>query len=381
MKTLLFVFGTRPEAIKVAPLILKLKRNNKLKILVCSTGQHREMLKPLLKFFKIVPDFNLDLMQPGQSLATLSSRVILSLQEIIDQHKVTDIIVQGDTTSSFIGGLVAFYNKISIIHLEAGLRSHNIHSPFPEEFNRKALSLITRLHLAPTHEAKTNLLKEHIDDQKIVVTGNTGIDALFEVRNRIENTPNLLQEFQSQFSFLNPHKKLILVTLHRRESLEKNIKAIMQGIVELSQRPDIEFLIPLHLNPEVRKISAEILEGKAAWVTNKDNKISSIWLSEPIDYIPFVYLMNRSYFIVTDSGGIQEEAPSLGKPVLVARENTERPEAITAGTSKLVPLDKNGFVYTVNQLLDNFEIYEKMATAQKPFGDGNACERIEALLV
>jgi len=380
MKTLLFVFGTRPETIKVAPLILRLKKNPKFKALVCSTGQHREMLKPLLSFFKITPDFDLDLMRPGQTLTALSSRAMLGLQEVIDNNKIDSIIVQGDTTSSFIGGLVAFYNKIEVIHLEAGLRSNNIYSPFPEEFNRKALSVIGNIHLAPTDEAKANLLREHVDGNTIHVTGNTGIDTLFEVKDTIERTPALTKEFESQFKFLNKNKKFILVTLHRRESFEKNIKTVMQGILELSKRSDVEFLIPLHLNPEVRKNASEIFENHATWIKDAAGKTSNIWLSDPVDYIPFVYLMNRSHFIITDSGGVQEEAPSLGKPVLIARENTERPEAIAAGTSRLAPLEKRAFVATVNELIDDKNVYEKMSKAKNPFGDGKACERIEALL-
>lgn len=375
MKTFLFIFGTRPEAIKVAPLILKLKQSFEHQILVCSTGQHREMLKPILSFFKIIPDFDLDLMRPGQSLSSLSTRVMTGLQEIIDSQKelgnpIDNIIVQGDTTSSCIGGMVAFYNKIKIIHLEAGLRSHDIFSPFPEEFNRRALSLISHLHLAPTDEARQNLLHEHADASKIFVTGNTGIDTLFEVKSRIENSHELTQNFQSQFSYLDKSKKLILVTLHRRESFEKNIKIVMQGVLELAKRSDIQFVMPLHLNPEVRKIAAEIFM----------NCPSNIHLTEPIDYIPFVYLMNQSYFIITDSGGIQEEAPSLGKPVLIARENTERPEAIAAGNSKLVPLQKDSFITTVTELLDDETIYSRMAKAKNPFGDGLACTRIQELL-
>lgn len=376
MKTILFVFGTRPETIKVAPLILKLKKNPKFKVLVCSTGQHREMLKPLLQFFKITPDFDLDLMTPGQALTVFSSRLMLGLQGILDTqkqqgHPIDQMIVQGDTTSSLIGGLVAFYNQIEVIHLEAGLRSHNIYSPFPEEFNRKALSLATNLHLAPTTEAKQNLLDENIQGEKIFVTGNTGIDALFEVKHTIENTPALRDQFEADFSYLNKNKKLILVTMHRRESFEKNIKIVMQGILELAlSRNDIEFLIPLHLNPAVRKIAAEVYKEKP----------SNIHLVEPIDYIPFVYVMNRSHFIITDSGGIQEEAPSLGKPVLIARENTERPEAISAGTSKLVALEKDAFISTVNELLDNKQVYQSMANAKNPFGDGQACAIIEKLL-
>jgi len=376
MKTILFVFGTRPETIKVAPLILRLKKNPNYKVLVCSTGQHREMLKPLLHFFNITPDFDLDLMTPGQALTIFSSRLMQGLQGILDRekqsgHQVDQMIVQGDTTSSLIGGLVAFYNQIEVIHLEAGLRSHNIYSPFPEEFNRKALSLATNIHLAPTPEAKQNLLNENIESEKIYITGNTGIDALFEVKRTIENTKALREQFESDFSYLDQTKKLILVTMHRRESFEKNIKMVMQGILDLALiRTDIEFLIPLHLNPEVRKIAASVFQHKP----------NNIHLVEPIDYIPFVYVMNRSHFIITDSGGIQEEAPSLGKPVLIARENTERPEAITAGTSKLVALEKNEFKATVIELLDNKQVFESMAHAKNPFGDGQACAIIEKLL-
>lgn len=375
MKTFLFIFGTRPEAIKVAPLILKLKKSSQHRILVCSTGQHREMLKPLLKFFKISPDFDLDLMQPGQSLSSLSTRVMTGVQDIVDLqlasgNPIDTIVVQGDTTSSCVGGIVAFYNKIKVVHLEAGLRSHDINSPFPEEFNRKMLSLISDLHLAPTIDAKENLIHEHADEKKIFVTGNTGIDTLFEVKNRIENSTELKQSFQKTFSFIDNSKKLILVTLHRRESFERNIKVVMQGVLELSKRDDVQIVMPLHLNPEVRKVAAHIFSDCPTNVT----------LLEPIDYIPFIYLMNQSYLIITDSGGIQEEAPSLGIPVLIARENTERPEAIAAGTSKLVPLQKDAFVNTVNQLLDDNNAYGKMAQAKNPFGDGHACDRIENLL-
>lgn len=374
MKTLLFVFGTRPEAIKVAPLILKLKKSLKHRVLVCSTGQHREMLKPLLQFFNITPDFDLDLMRPGQSLTSLSTLLMQGLQEIIDgqkqTHPIDQIIVQGDTTSSCIGGIVAFYNKIEVIHLEAGLRSNDMYSPFPEEFNRKTLSLIANMHLAPTEEARQNLLHEHIDPAKIFVTGNTGIDALFEVKNQIQNSTDLTKTFESKFNFLDPHKKLILVTLHRRESFEKNIKTVMKGVLDLSERKDVQFVTPLHLNPAVRQTASEIFSDCP------DN----VYLTEPIDYIPFVYLMSRAHFIITDSGGIQEEAPSLGKPVLIARENTERPEAISAGTSKLVPLEKQSFISSVNELLDDEEIYQSMARAKNPFGDGKACDRIVELI-
>lgn len=374
MKTILFIFGTRPEAIKLAPLILKLKKLNKHKILICSTGQHREMLKPILHFFDIIPDYDLDLMRPGQSLSSLSNSIMNGIQNIIDLHKnissIDQILVQGDTTSSCIGGLVAFYNKIELIHLEAGLRSNDILSPFPEEFNRKTLSLIASMHLAPTNEAKQNLLNENINPNNIYVTGNTGIDALFEVKNKIEKSKDLTESFKSKFNFIDPTKKLILVTIHRRESFAKNIKTVMTSMLDLASRSDVQLIAPLHLNPNVRKAASEIFL----------NCPNNIHLTEPIDYIPFVYLMGKAHIIITDSGGIQEEAPSLGKPVLIARENTERPEAIAAGTSKLIPLEKNQFISTVNELLDNTSIYKIMANAKNPFGDGLASERIANLI-
>lgn len=374
MKTILFIFGTRPEAIKVAPLILKLKKSQKYHVLVCSTGQHQEMLKPLLDFFNIIPDFNLALMKPGQTLSSLSVSLMAKLQEIIDHQKlknpISKIVVQGDTTSSCIGGLIAFYNNIDTIHLEAGLRSHDIGSPFPEEFNRRTLSLIAKIHFAPTEEAKKNLLNENVPASNIYVTGNTGIDTLFEVQKIIENSTQLSKEFESIFNYLDPEKKLILVTLHRRESFARNLKTVMSGLVDLASRSDVQFVTPLHLNPAVRQMASEVFNPCP----------KNIHLIEPVDYIPFVYLMRKTHFIITDSGGIQEEAPSLGKPVLIARENTERPEAIATGNSKLVPLEKNEFISCVNELLDNPEKYNKMSKAKNPFGDGRACERIIDLL-
>lgn len=375
MKTILFIFGTRPEAIKMAPLILKLKAHVKHQIIVCSTGQHKEMLKPLLHFFKIQPDFDLNLMQPGQTLAALTARLICGLQSIIDHQlllsrPIDQIIVQGDTTTSFIGGLVAFYNKIQLIHLEAGLRSHHPKSPHPEEFNRKSLTLISDLHLAPTELAQKNLLSEGVPLESVFVTGNTGIDSLFQVKNKIENDSQILVQLKNQFPFLDPTKKLILVTLHRRESFDKNLGLVFQSLIKLAQRKDLQFIIPLHLNPQVRSLAQEYFR----------ENVENIYLTEPQDYIPFVYLMIKSYLIITDSGGIQEEAPSLGKPVLIARENTERPEAITAGTSKLIPLSVDGFLSTVNELIDNPNAYQQMAQAKNPFGDGKACDRIVEIL-
>jgi UDP-N-acetylglucosamine 2-epimerase (non-hydrolysing) len=379
MKNILVVFGTRPEAIKLAPLILEAKLDPRFRVLVCSTGQHREMLKPLLNFFGIVPDFDLDLMKPGQSLVDISMGVMRGLQSILLNNKVDTVVVQGDTTSCFIASLVAFYNKIPVAHVEAGLRSGDIYSPYPEEFNRKGTGLIAQLHFAPTETARDNLLREHYPADSIHVTGNSGIDALFAVKNRLRDIPKLTSDFQKHYSFLDPLKKLVLVTVHRRESFGVPMEEIMKGLVDLSERDDLEILIPLHMNPQVRESANKIFGANALW-TNGNIAITmgqtKIWLCEPVDYVPFVYLMDRAHMIITDSGGVQEEAPSLGKPILVAREKTERPEAIAAGTSKLIALEQKSFYRTACEVLDVAAIYEQMSQAKNPFGDGKASARI-----
>ncbi|MDG0817373.1 non-hydrolyzing UDP-N-acetylglucosamine 2-epimerase [Bdellovibrio svalbardensis] len=378
MKTILVVFGTRPEAIKLAPFILRAKEDKRFHVVVGSTGQHREMLKPLLNFFDITPDFDLDLMKPGQSLVDISMGVMKGLNDYLLNHKVDGIVVQGDTSSCFIASLVAFYHRIPVIHVEAGLRSGDIYSPYPEEFNRKATGLVAKFHFAPTETSKQNLLHEHYSPESIFVTGNTGIDALFEVNKRL-TASTLGEQFTQKYSFLNPKKKLILVTVHRRESFGKPMEEVMKGLVALSKREDVELLIPLHMNPQVRASAEKIFGDAACWI-DKGQSVqpgqSKIWLCEPIDYVPFVYLMNQAHLIITDSGGIQEEAPSLGKPILVAREKTERPEAILAGTSKLIPLEHLAFLKTAEEVLDTPEIYNKMSHAKNPFGDGKSCERI-----
>ncbi|MFV3408948.1 non-hydrolyzing UDP-N-acetylglucosamine 2-epimerase [Bdellovibrio bacteriovorus] len=383
MKTLLVVFGTRPEAVKLAPLILQAKRDPRFRVIVGSTGQHREMLRPLLNFFQIEPDFDLDLMRPGQSLADISTSVMKGLHDYLSNHKVDGILVQGDTTTCFIAGLVAFYHRIPIIHVEAGLRSGDINSPFPEEFNRKATGLLAKFHFAPTETSRENLLKEHYPSDDIYVTGNTGIDTLFEVRKRLQKSDIYNQELNERFSFLDPLKKLILVTVHRRESFGAPMEEVMKGLVALSERPDVEILIPLHMNPQVRASARKIFGDRARWI-DKGLPVnpgeSKIWLCEPIDYVPFVYLMEKAHKIITDSGGVQEEAPSLGKPILVAREKTERPEAIAAGTSMLIPLQEKAFYDTATQVLDTPEIFERMSQAKNPFGDGKASERILEVL-
>lgn len=377
MKNILVVFGTRPEAIKLAPFILKARQDKRFKVHVCSTGQHREMLKPLLNFFDIVPDYDLDLMKPGQSLVDISMGVMKGVQDILSKHKMDGIVVQGDTTSCFVASMVGFYNKVPVAHVEAGLRSGDIYSPFPEEFNRKGTGLIAKLHFAPTEVSRINLIREHYPADSIYVTGNTGIDALLAVKKRLHENPQLREDFNRSYGFLNPNKKLVLVTVHRRESFGIPMEEIMKGLVDLSKRDDLEILIPLHMNPQVRKSAEKIFGTDATWA-DRDTKPSSskIWLCEPVDYVPFVYLMDRAHMIITDSGGVQEEAPTLGKPILIAREKTERPEAITAGTSKLIPLEQRSFYQTACEVLDVTSIYKQMSQAQNPFGDGSACDRI-----
>ncbi len=337
------------------------------------------MLKPLLNFFDITPDFDLDLMKPGQSLADISIGVMRGLHDILNTHKMDAVVVQGDTTSCFIASLIAFYHKVPVMHVEAGLRSGDIYSPYPEEFNRKATGLVASLHFSPTEPSRENLLREHYPDEDIYVTGNTGIDALFTVIKKLAESPELRASLDKTYSFLNPKKKFILVTVHRRESFGTPMEEVMKGLVSLSQREDVELLIPLHMNPQVRASAEKIFGAHAQWI-DKGHPVhmgqSRIWLCEPVDYVPFVYLMNRAHLIITDSGGVQEEAPSLGKPILVAREKTERPEAIAAGTSKLIPLEEKAFVATAAEVLDNPEIYRRMSQAKNPFGDGKACERI-----
>ncbi len=371
-KRILVVFGTRPEAVKLAPFILTAQKDDRFDVIVCSTGQHREMLKPVLKFFNIQCQYDLDLMKPGQSLIDISMGVMAGLQNIIKTEKVDSIVVQGDTTTCFIARLVAFYNQIHVTHVEAGLRSHDMYSPFPEEFNRRATGLVANLHLAPTETSAKNLINEGFDQNKIFVTGNTGIDALLFVDQKIKADAGLQQEFAQKYAFLNANKKLILVTLHRRESFGETMENVMQGIVELAKDSQYEFLFPIHMNPQVRKSAEKVMGHHSQWV-GSENPQHNIWLIDPIDYIPFVYVMNKAHLILTDSGGIQEEAPSLGKPILVARENTERPEAIEAGTSCLVPLKTNEFVQFVRTILDDKDRLNKMGTAKNPYGDGTAC--------
>ena len=361
----LLVFGTRPEAIKMAPLVNLLRRDRRIDTKVCVTGQHREMLDQVLSLFDIVPDYDLDIMEANQDLFQVTSRILLGMREVLSDCKPDRVFVHGDTTTTLAAALSAYYCKIPVAHVEAGLRTGNIYSPWPEEMNRKLTGAIAELHFAPTTLSRQNLLNESIPDEMITVTGNTIIDALIDVVRRIETDDNLSSELESQFPFLDPDKKLILVTGHRRENFGAGMENICHAIRELATRDDVQFVYPVHLNPRVREPVNRMLAG-----------LENVHLISPLTYLPFVYLMHRAHLILTDSGGIQEEAPSLGKPVLVMRDITERPEGIRAGTVKLVGTDSNKIVAGVTALLNDDFAYEAMSAAQNPYGDGFACEKI-----
>jgi len=366
---ILAVFGTRPEAIKMAPVIKALKQSEGFEPRVCVTAQHRQMLDQVLALFNIVPDFDLNLMHPGQDLTHITCNVLTGLRAVLGEWRPDCMLVHGDTTTTFAATLAAFYEKIPVGHVEAGLRTHNIYSPWPEEMNRRLTGAIASIHFAPTERARQNLLSENIHSDCIHVTGNTVIDALLDVTSRLKNDEVLRLEMKTQFSFLDDSRRLILVTGHRRENFGKGFERICQSLLTLSERKDIEIVYPVHLNPNVQEPVKRILEGNP-----------KIHLIEPLDYLPFIYLMDQSYLIISDSGGIQEEAPSLGKPVLVIRETTERPEAVEAGTVKLVGVDENTIVRETVKLLDDVEEYELMAHAKNPYGDGNASIRIVDVL-
>ena len=363
---ILTVFGTRPEAIKMAPLVDLLAHDKSIKHKVCVTAQHREMLDQVLALFSITPDYDLNIMRPGQSLFDLTSNILLGLEGVLEQYKPDLVLVHGDTSTTLSASLAAFYKQIPIAHIEAGLRTGNLNSPWPEEGNRKLTSALTTLHFTPTETAKNNLLHEGVQAESITITGNTVIDALMQVTDKLHNNPSLCDKLASQLPEIKTDKKLILVTGHRRESFGDGFERICEALAEIAkQNHDVQIIYPVHLNPNVREPVNRILQG-----------ISNITLIEPLDYLPFVYLMDKSYLILTDSGGIQEEAPSLGKPVLVMREVTERPEAITAGTVQLVGTDKNKIIKTINQLLNDEALYKRMSIAHNPYGDGAACQLI-----
>jgi len=369
MKKALVVFGTRPEAIKMAPVVKELKRNFGGEVRVCVTAQHRQMLDQVLNLFCIVPEYDLNLMKPGQDLTDITANVLLAMRQVLDEFMPDVVLVHGDTTTTFAASLAAYYKKIPVAHVEAGLRTGNIYSPWPEEMNRKLAGSIAAFHFAPTETSRDNLLRESIAAESIHVTGNTVIDALLDVVKKIEHDPVLRAELESRFEFLDAGKRLILITGHRRENFGKGFEGICQALSTLAERSDVELVYPVHLNPNVQEPVRRLLGGK-----------SNIHLIEPLDYLPFVYLMNRAYLIVTDSGGIQEEAPSLGKPVLVIRDTTERPEAVAAGTVKLVGTDPACISREAGALLDSSSVYQQMAFAHNPYGDGTAASRIVQIL-
>ena len=365
-KRMLLVFGTRPEAIKIAPLVLALKEDSSFDVKVCVTAQHRQMLDQVLELFQIVPDFDLDIMTPNQTLHQITARILEGLRPVYEAYDPDVVLVHGDTTTTFAAALAAYYAKIPVGHVEAGLRTGNIYSPWPEEINRKLTGNLTTYHFAPTDLARDNLLAENIDDNSIEVTGNTVIDALLHIQARIKEQPALMATLDDKFKFLNRDKRLILVTGHRRESFGGGFERICNALKEIcTENDNVEVLYPVHLNPNVQEPVNRILGGD-----------KNIHLIEPQDYLPFVYLMDRSHIILTDSGGVQEEAPSLGKPVLVMRDTTERPEAVNAGTVKLVGSDVQKIKAEISILLNDQEAYNTMSMAHNPYGDGKACSRI-----
>jgi len=372
-KKIAVVFGTRPEAIKLAPVVLALKADSRFDCHICVTAQHRDMLDQVLRIFHIEPDHDLNLMQPNQTLADLTVKAIKGIDSYLKEEKPDLILVQGDTTTVFCAALAAFYNRIPVGHVEAGLRTHNLYSPWPEEANRVITSHLAAVHFAPTALSRKNLLDEGVPDDIIHVTGNTVIDALLSVADRLDGDGTLREECNREFDFLDLAKRLILVTGHRRENFGEGFENICLALADIAaDSPGVEILYRVHLNPNVREPVQRILGG---------NRFRNVHLIEPVDYLPFVYLMHRSYLIVTDSGGVQEEAPSLGKPVLVMRDTTERPEAVEAGTVKLVGTRRESIVEAALTLLDDQNVYRQMSMAHNPYGDGKAAERIVRVLL
>lgn len=379
MKKVLLVFGTRPEAIKMAPLVHEFKKHlDQFDTQVCVTGQHREMLDQVLDLFQIVPDYDLDIMRPNQDLYDVTSRVLLGMRDVLKAARPDVVFVHGDTTTSMAAALAAFYQQIPVAHVEAGLRTGNIYSPWPEEMNRSITGRIAAYNFAPTLCSKRNLMKENVSEDTIIVTGNTVIDALHWVVNKIASDEQLRAALQEEIKTLGydvtrcEGRRLVLITGHRRENFGEGFLNICHAIASLAEKyPDVDFVYPMHLNPNVRKPVLEIL-GKG---------LSNVLLIEPLQYLQFVFLMEKSYLVLTDSGGVQEEAPGLGKPVLVMRDTTERPEAVDAGTVMLVGADRERIENGVSTLLDNHAIFEKMSKAVNPYGDGLACHRIVDFLM
>ncbi|MGS3290878.1 non-hydrolyzing UDP-N-acetylglucosamine 2-epimerase [Klebsiella michiganensis] len=366
----LTVFGTRPEAIKMAPLVHALAKDPHFEAKVCVTAQHREMLDQVLKLFSIAPEYDLNIMQPGQGLTEITCRILEGLKPVLESFKPDVVLVHGDTTTTMAASLAAFYQRIPVGHVEAGLRTVDLSSPWPEEGNRTLTGHLATYHFAPTETSRQNLLRENIADNRITVTGNTVIDALFWVRDRVLSDEALHNELTQRYPFLANGKKMILVTGHRRESFGRGFEQICHALAEIAaNNPDVQIVYPVHLNPNVSEPVKRIL-----------GHVENVILIEPQDYLPFVWLMNRAWLILTDSGGIQEEAPSLGKPVLVMREMTERPEAVSAGTVCLVGTDSQRIVNEVTRLLQDESAYQAMSRAHNPYGDGHACHRILSAL-
>lgn len=370
MIKILSVIGTRPEAIKMAPLALKLASTPGINAKVCVTAQHREMLDQVLDLFRIIPDYDLNIMRSGQDLTDITSRILQEIRPVLSSFDPDIVLVHGDTSTTFATSLAAYYQKITLGHVEAGLRTGNLLSPWPEEGNRKLTAVIANMHFAPTQNAKNNLLNEGVNAVNIFVTGNTVIDTLLEVKQRIEKNQNFISQMKAKFPYLDSAKKLILVTGHRRENFGDGFERICEAILQIAKtHTETQILYPVHLNPNVQDPVNRLLKG-----------VGNIYLIEPQDYLPFVYLMNQAYIILTDSGGIQEEAPSLGKPVLVMRETTERSEAVESGTVLLVGADVQKITENITILLNDQKAYNKMSKAKNPFGDGQACDRIISIL-
>jgi UDP-N-acetylglucosamine 2-epimerase (non-hydrolysing) len=369
-KKILAIFGTRPEAIKLSLLINNLGKDKRFETKVCITAQHREMLDDVLEIFKIKPDYDLNIMKSGIDLNNTAAKILTGLNIILDQFKPDIVLIQGDTTTVLAASLSSYYKQIPIAHVEAGLRTGKIYSPWPEEGNRQMTTAITKYHFAPTTSARDNLLKENVNSNNIFITGNTVIDSLLWIQNKIQKDINLTKKLDKEFSFIDPNKNIILVTGHRRESFGQGFERICKALSEIAKKnKNVQIIYPVHLNPNVQKPVYKVLKD-----------LNNIFLIEPQNYIKFQYLMSKSYLILTDSGGIQEEAPSLGKPVLVMRDVTERPEAVKAGTVKLVGTDIKKIVSSVNELLANKDKYKEMSLSHNPYGDGKSCDRIIEIL-
>lgn len=380
---IMLVFGTRPEAIKMAPLVKEFQKHSEnFETIVCVTGQHRQMLDQVLELFEITPDYDLNIMKQGQDLYDVTARVLVGMRDVLRESNPDVVLVHGDTTTSTAAALAAFYQQIPVGHVEAGLRTHNIYSPWPEEMNRQITGRIATFHFSPTPLSKQNLLAEGINEEKIFVTGNTVIDALYMIVDKIKSDKlldveleNLLRQSGYDVNRLNNGKKLVLITGHRRENFGDGFINMCTAIKDLTQKyPDVDFVYPMHLNPNVRKPIHEVFGEDLS-------NLGNMFFIEPLEYLSFVYLMEKSNIVLTDSGGIQEEAPGLGKPVLVMRDTTERPEALEAGTVKLVGTDYCKIVNEVSQLLDNQKYYDEMSKAVNPYGDGQACKRIISKLI